>query len=51
MNLYGPARTVTNGTSPVPPGAIIALAVIETIAMRSLAHLIIWVSPERRVRE
>jgi hypothetical protein len=51
MNLNGPAQTVTNGTHPVPLGAIVRLAAIKTVAMHSLVHLIIWVNQEQRVRE
>jgi len=34
-----------------PLGAIGSLPAIKNVALRAAAHLILWVSPEQRVRE
>jgi hypothetical protein len=51
MKLNGPEQIMMTGAYPAPTGAIISLAAIKAVAMRALAHLIIWVSREQRVRE
>lgn len=50
MHRNRPSSTVTNGAPPVSPDAIPAAA-IKPVAVRSLAHLVLWVSGEQRVRE
>lgn len=51
MNLNGPSQTMTNGASTALMVAIIPLPAIKAAALRPLSHLILWVSPEQRVRE
>ena len=51
MNLDGTSQSLMNGTCPAPLCAIISLAAIKAVTMRPWAHLILWVSQERRVRE
>jgi hypothetical protein len=51
MNLNGPAQNVMKGTCSVPPDAIVYVAALETLAKRSLVHLIIWGTREQPARE
>jgi len=50
MHLDGTSSLMTNGACPASLDAILSAA-IKPVAVRSLAHLILWVSGERRVRE
>ena len=51
MNFNGPSQIVTNGACPAPLDAIVHLVAIKVAAKCPLAHLILWVSREQRVRE
>jgi hypothetical protein len=50
MHLDGTSSIMTNGVCPASFDAILSAA-IKAVAALSLAHLIPWVSGERRVRE
>jgi len=50
MHLDGTSSSMTNSACPASFDAILSVA-IKAIAAPSLAHLILWVSGERRVRE
>jgi hypothetical protein len=50
MHLDGTSSILTNGARPASFDAILSAA-IKPVAAPSLAHLILWVSGERRVRE
>jgi len=51
MKFNGPSQFVTNGACPAPLDAIVRLTAIKAAAKYRLAHLILWVSREQRVRE
>ena len=51
MKLNGLSQTMTFGARPAPLGAIVPVAAIKAVTMRSLVHLILWVSLEQRVQE
>ena len=51
MNFNGSAQAVVNGTYLVPLRAIVPLTNIKIVALRSLVHLIFWVSREQRAKE
>jgi hypothetical protein len=50
MHLDGTSPILTNDVCPASFDAILSAA-IKPVAARSLAHLILWVTGERRVRE
>jgi hypothetical protein len=51
MKFNGPSPIVTNGACPAPRDAVVHFAAIKAAAKFRLAHLILWVSREQRVRE
>jgi len=51
MNFSGKSQIMANGACPESRGAIVPAAAIKAIVPLSLVHLILWVTPERRVRE
>ena len=51
MNLSGPSKTIRHSAGSALSGAIVPPVANTTVALRSLAHLTIWVSREQRKRE
>ena len=51
MNLNGPSKTVRHSAGSALAGANVPLVAKNTVALRSWAHLTIWVIREQRVRE